>query len=118
MATTGGGALTTGGVIVDGGCYQTITTTQVISTSNVVTTAGVDAMTLGAPTTTTDDGVTITVYSNTAQAHTITATGLLQVGSSNAANVATFTAQKGAGLILQAYQGKWNVLGATGQPFT
>lgn len=87
------------------------------SASYVITKAGVLADTLAAPTATTDDGVTITVTSNTAFAHTITATGLLNTGSA-AVNVATFAAFAGAGVTLQAYQGKWNVLAATGINFS
>lgn len=83
----------------------------------VVTTAGVDAMTLGAPTATTDDGLVITVTSSTSNAHTITATGLLQTGTASV-NVATFAAQKGAGVTLMAYQGKWQVLSSVGITFS
>lgn len=83
----------------------------------VVTTAGVDAMTLAAPTATTDDGIEITVTSNTANAHTITTSGLLQTGTASV-NVATFAAQKGAGVTLMAYQGKWNVLASVGITFS
>jgi hypothetical protein len=74
----------------------------------VVTTAGIDAMTLAAPTAGTDDGVEITVFSGSAYAHTITATGLLQTGSANV-NVATFAAHPGASVTLKAYNGKWMV---------
>src|SRR5579872_1774030 len=49
----------------------------------VVNSPGVDAMTLTAPTPTTDDNTIIVVTSNTANAHTITATGLLQTGSAS-----------------------------------
>jgi hypothetical protein len=74
-------------------------------------------MTLAAPTATTDDGKIILITSNTANAHTLTATGLLQTGSASV-NLATFAAQKGAGLTLIAYQGKWNVLGSVGITFS
>lgn len=83
----------------------------------VVTKAGVAALTLAAPTATTDDGVVITITSNTANAHTLTATGLFQTGTASV-NLATFAAQAGAGLTLIAYQGKWNVLGATAITFS
>lgn len=85
--------------------------------SYVVNKAGVDAMTLAAPTATTDDGKVILVTSNTANAHTITATGLLQTGTASV-NVATFAAQKGAGVQLIAYQGKWNVVSSVGITFS
>lgn len=82
----------------------------------VITKAGVLGDTLGAPTVTTDDGKIIMVTSNTANAHTITATGLLNTGSASV-NVANFAAFAGASLILMAYQGKWNVLSANGVTF-
>ena len=75
------------------------------------------ADTLAAPTATTDDGIVITVTSNTANAHTIQATGLLQTGTASV-NLATFAAQPGAGLTLMAYQGKWNVLSSVGITFS
>jgi hypothetical protein len=83
----------------------------------VITKAGVAALTLAAPTATVDDGIQITLTSNTAFAHTLTATGLLNTGSA-AVNVATFAAFAGAGLTLMAYQGKWNVLASVGIAFT
>lgn len=83
----------------------------------VVTKAGVAALTLAAPTATTDDGIEITITSNTANAHTLTATGLFQCGTS-AVNLATFAAQAGAGLTLMAYQGKWNVIASVGITFS
>lgn len=83
----------------------------------VITKAGVLADTLAAPTATTDDGLIITVTSNTANAHTITATGLFQCGTA-AVNLATFAANPGAGLTLMAYQGKWNVLSSVGITFS
>lgn len=78
-----------------------------------ITKAGVAAMTLAAPTTTTDDGIRIRIFSNTANAHTVTATGLFQDGAGHV-NLATFAANAGASLILEAYQGKWNVISNQG----
>jgi hypothetical protein len=83
----------------------------------VITKAGVYAGTLAAPTAGTDDGIELTITSNTANAHTITATGLFQCGTA-AINVATFAAQPGAGLTLLAYQGKWNVICSVGITFS
>lgn len=80
-----------------------------VSHTYVVTKAGVDAMTLAAPTATTDDGIIITITSNTANAHTITATNLLQTGGT-AVSVLTFAAHAGASVTLMAYQGKWNII--------
>ena len=83
----------------------------------VITKAGILADTLAAPTATVDDGVEITVVSTTANAHTITATGLLNVGTASV-NLATFAANAGAGLTLMAYQGKWYVLCSVGITFS
>lgn len=83
----------------------------------VITKAGVAAMTIAAPTATTHDGVLITVTSFTANAHTVTATGLLYTGGA-ATDVATFNAQKGASLKLMAYQAKLIVLDANGVSFS
>ncbi len=67
------------------------------------------ALTLAAPTATVDDFKIIVLTSNTAFAHVLTATGLLQTGTATV-NVATFAAFAGASLTLMAYQGKWNVI--------
>jgi len=88
-----------------------------VAATYVITKAGVDGATLAAPTATTDDGLIITVTSNTANAHTITATGLLQCGTASV-NVATFAAHAGAGLQLMAYQAKWNVISSNGITFS
>lgn len=83
----------------------------------VITKAGVLADTLAAPTAGTDDGKVIIITSNTANAHTLTATGLFQCGTASV-NLATFAANAGAGLTIMAYQGKWNVLGSVGITFS
>jgi hypothetical protein len=75
----------------------------------VVTKAGVCAMTLAAPTAGVDDGKIVEVVSTTANAHTLTATGLFQCGTA-AVNLATFAAQAGASVMLMAYNAKWTVL--------
>lgn len=83
----------------------------------MVTTAGVDAMTLAAPTVGTDDNLSLAVYSDTTNAHTITATSLLANGTA-LKTTATFAAFRGAGLLLRAYNGVWQVVGSTGVTFT
>ncbi len=88
-----------------------------LAANYLITKAGVAALTLAAPTAGTDDGLTITLTSTTAFAHTLTATGLLQTGSASV-NAATFAAFAGAGLTLQAYQGKWMVQAAVGITFS
>ncbi len=79
--------------------------------------AGVTAATLAAPTAGTDDGLVIGITSDSAQAHTLTATGLLDTGSA-AVNLATFAAFGGAGLTLLAYNARWKVLSSVGVTFT
>jgi len=79
--------------------------------------AGVLADTLAAPVTGTDDGKMIWIVSNTANPHTITATGLLQTGSASV-NVGTYAAFAGAGMILMAFGAKWVVVSSTGVTFT
>jgi hypothetical protein len=78
----------------------------------VVTTPGVDAMTLAAPTVTTDDGVVIKVTIGTDAAHTITFTGgTLQPGTA-AVTTANFASFAGSSIELMAYQGAWFVMAA------
>jgi hypothetical protein len=79
---------------------------------SIITKAGVAALTLAAPALA-DDGMKLEIISTTAQAHTITATGLFADGAAHV-NLATFAAQIGASLRLMAYQGKWYVLGVQG----
>jgi hypothetical protein len=75
----------------------------------VITKAGVAALTLAAPRLGIDDGILIQISSTTAFAHTVTATGLYADGGGHV-NLATFAANIGATLILEAYQGKWYVM--------
>lgn len=84
-----------------------------VSANYVITKAGVLADTLAAPTATTDDGLVISITSNTANAHTVTATGLFDSGSASV-NLATFAAFKGASLVVRAYQGRWQVVKTVG----
>lgn len=69
------------------------------------------ALTLGAPIAGLEDGLTITVYSDTAFAHTITATGLFADGAGHV-NLCTFAAQIGAQAVMLARNGKWYADGA------
>lgn len=87
-----------------------------------ITKAGVLADTLAAPTAGAvsaggDDGKVIIIASTTANAHTVTATGLLQTGDATT-DVATFNAAAGATLELMAYNAKWVVLNANGVTFS
>lgn len=82
----------------------------------VITKAGVAALTLAAPLAA-DNGVTITITSTTAFAHTLTATGLLQTGSASV-NLATFAAFGGVSLTLKAYNLLWVVISQNGVTFS
>jgi hypothetical protein len=76
----------------------------------LVTKAGVCAMTLAAPAAA-NDGQRITVISTTANAHTLTATNLLEDGiTGGAKDLATFAAFAGASIELEAYAAKWYVV--------
>lgn len=83
----------------------------------IITKAGVLADTLAAPTTVTDDGLRITIISNTTNAHTLTATGLFGSGAA-ATDLATFAAFLGAGLTLEARGAKWLVVSQNGITFS
>ena len=86
----------------------------------VVGTAGVDAMTGVAPTAGIDDGVSLCVYSDSNNAHTITfATNCLADGAAGGPHhIVTFAAFKGAGVQLRAWNGTWQVVGNTGCTLT
>jgi len=76
----------------------------------VFTKAGVAAMTLAAPTAA-QAGTTITFISGTANAHTVTATGLIEDGvTGGSKNLATFAAFLGSSLTLRAVNLKWHVV--------
>lgn len=109
----------TAGDPVNGG-VQVLTTNGALAVAGgtyVITKAGVLADTLAAPTAGIQDGMIIMLSSTTANAHTLTATGLLQTGTASV-NVATFAAQAGAGLTLMSYGGKWIVLASVGITFS
>ncbi len=94
-------------------------TTDVINPYNpfgnnyIVNTGSADAMTLAAPVSGTDDGLCVSIVSNTAQAHTLTSTGNLQTGASGT-GVLTMAADAGCTILLRAYKGKWQLIGSTG----
>jgi hypothetical protein len=78
-----------------------------------VTAAGVAAMTLAAPTAA-QEGTEITITSFSANAHTITATGLINDGvTGGSKTTATFAAFAGASLTLLAIGLKWSVKSST-----
>lgn len=80
------------------------------STADLTTLA---APTAGDPSTGGDDGRIIRFTSTTAFAHKITATGLLQTGTSSVNSVA-LAANAGASVTLKAYNGKWQIIASNG----
>ena len=87
----------------------------------VVKTAGVNAMTAVAPRAGIDDGVTMSIYSDTANAHTITfATNCIADGAAGAPHhIITFTTgYRGQGVTLRAFNGTWQLVSNTGCTIT
>jgi hypothetical protein len=79
-------------------------------TTVVFTKAGVAEMTLAAPSAA-QAGTRMTFTAGTANAHTLTATGLIEDGvTGGAKNVATFAAFVGSSLELEARALKWHVV--------
>lgn len=79
--------------------------------THFITKAGVAAMTIVDPTSTTHDGVTLTFVATTANAHTLSnaaGSGFFSSGGSSK-DVATFGGAIGDGLTIIAYQGKWYI---------
>jgi hypothetical protein len=64
-----------------------------------------------------DDGKILYIFSTTAFAHTITATGLFQTGSASV-NLATYAAFAGAAITIMALNAKWVVISSVGVTFT
>lgn len=83
-----------------------------IAGNYIISTGQVDAITLGLPTPGVDDGLSIDIVSDTAFAHTVTLPSAgYAVGTATPKTVATFTAQRGAGMFLRAFNGLWQVIG-------
>jgi hypothetical protein len=85
----------------------------------IIDSTAVDPITLGLPTAEVDDNLTIAIYSDTAFAHTVT---LPSVGYANGLvalkAIATFGAFRGAGMLLRAIDGTWQVLASAGITFS
>ena len=76
--------------------------------------ASAAAMTLGAPTLA-PNGVRLSLTSLTNVAHAITTVALLQNGAAGSPfNTVTFPAQIGASIVLEAWNGFWNVIATNG----
>lgn len=80
----------------------------------VITKATAAALTLAAPTATTDDGKVLRIVSSTAAAHTVTQTTPGFNGGTTTSDVATYGAAIGNAMELVAYNGVWLVSNLTG----
>lgn len=78
----------------------------------VIKTAGVNAITLGLPRVGIDDNRSIAIFSDTANAHTVTLPSAQFANGTALATVVTFKAFRGSGVILRAYNGTWQVIGS------
>ncbi len=91
-----------------------------VGNNYIVTTGSADATTFSrvpvgnALGTGPDDGLTVCFWSATAFAHKITTVALLQTGVTGGKNSVTLAAFAGAGVVLRAYNGNWQVAGSTG----
>jgi hypothetical protein len=88
------------------------------STNFIIATAGVDAITLAAPRNPNDDNQSVAIYSDTANAHTVTMPSALFATGAGLHSLATFAAQRGAGMLLRAYNGTWQVIASSGVTFS
>jgi hypothetical protein len=83
-------------------------------TVNLVKATALSSTTLAAPSVA-NDGSKLTITSQTAAAHVITATSLINDGASGAPHTTlTFAAFAGASIVLQAQDGLWNVISNNG----
>lgn len=79
-----------------------------LSHTALLTKAGVGAYTLAAPT---RDGIRLRIISRTANAHVVTATGLVDDGVTGGSKTTnTFAAFAGASVEFESYGGKWNTI--------
>jgi hypothetical protein len=74
-------------------------------------TSGALALTLAAPTAGIDDGIVMTFFLLTAQAHTVDIAGGL-AGAGSSANLVTFTAALNGNFQVTAYNGAWYLTSA------
>ena len=87
-----------------------------VSSTYVIGGASPVTLTLAAPTSGADDGIMISITSNTALGNVVSAIGLLQTGTA-AHNYVTFPTFTGGEVDLMAYQGKWIVMNSQSVSF-
>jgi hypothetical protein len=90
-----------------------------VSQNYIIKTGSADAITLSLPRVGLDDNLSINIWSDTLFAHTVTlpTTGYA-TGTAVITTIATFSAFRGAGMTLRAYNGTWQVIGRSGVAFT
>lgn len=86
-----------------------------VSGNYVIKTGQIDAITIGAPRVGIDDNLSISVFSDTLFAHTITGpAGSIAPGSATVKTAITLLAFRGSGVVLRGFNGTWQVVGNTG----
>lgn len=81
----------------------------------VIEAGAVDAITLPLPVDELDDNLTIAIYSDTLFAHTVTLpSAAFADGTQTVKTIATFAAFRGAGLLLRAWHGTWQLMARNG----
>jgi hypothetical protein len=91
-----------------------------LSSANfIIASSVVDAITLATARAGTDDNRSVNIWSDTAHAHTVTLPGATYaIGTGAMTTIATFTAQRGAGMTLRGYNGTWQVIASSGITFS
>lgn len=84
------------------------------STNFVITTGSADATTIPLPVAGADDNLSVAVWSATAFAHSVTLPSAQLANGAALKTSATLAAFAGAGILLRAWNGTWQVIGATG----
>jgi hypothetical protein len=84
------------------------------STNFIISTGSADAATIPLPVAGTDDNLSVAVWSATAFAHSVTLPSAQLAAGVALKTTATFAAFAGAGILLRAWNGTWQVIGATG----
>lgn len=88
------------------------------SNNYIVNTGSADAMTLVLPIAGVDDNLTVAIWSATAFAHTVTLPSAKLAAGVALKSVITFTNFAGAGVLLRAWNGTWQVVGSTQASFS
>lgn len=84
------------------------------STNYMINTGSADACTLILPVAGVDDNLSVAIWSATAFAHSVTLPSAKMANGAALKTSATLAAFAGAGILLRAWQGTWQVIGSTG----